>query len=153
MFIGISLFKFREAFSCDFVKNIFWVLKLGLFISSIPIFLRLGLFMLPLFSWILYVMNFLTLMFSLTEVSVSSDVSSTPEILSSSSCILLFLFASLEDPEFPQFVSFFNCFYFCFQVLHSFIYFLYLFNCIFLYVFKGFICFLFKDLYLFDCIY
>ena len=27
-----------------------------------------------------------------------------------------------------------------------------LFNCIFLYLFKGFICFLFKDLYLFSCI-
>jgi hypothetical protein len=42
-------------------------------------------------------------------------------------------------------------FYFHFQVLTSSIYFLYLFNCIFLFFFKGFITFLFNGLCLFDC--
>jgi hypothetical protein len=50
-------------------------------------------------------------------------------------------------------LCFLYCFNFHFQVLHGFMYFLHLFNCIFLYVFKGSICFLFKILYLFDCIF
>jgi hypothetical protein len=44
-------------------------------------------------------------------------------------------------------LCFLYCFYLHFQVLNSFIYFLYLFDCIFLYFFKGFIHFLFKGLY------
>jgi hypothetical protein len=53
---------------------------------------------------------------------------------------------------FPHIVLFY-CFYFLFQVLNSFIHFLRLFSCIFLYIFKGFISFLFKGLYISDCIF
>jgi hypothetical protein len=83
-----------------------------------------------------------------------------PVIHSSISYILLvmlpsvFLSSSLgfPSPSFPQ-LEYSLLLLFLLSGLHSFIYFLHLFNCIFLYFFKGFICFFFKDFYLFDCIF
>jgi hypothetical protein len=120
--------------------------------SSIPIILRLDLFVVSTFSSMFCVRNFLALTFSLTHAPISSIVLSMSEILSSISCILLVMLASVFPVLFPRFyflsLCFLYCFYFYFWVLYSFVYFLHLFNCIFLYVFKGCICFLFKDLYL-----
>jgi hypothetical protein len=107
---------------------------------------RLGLFMISQISWLFCVRNFLTLTFSLTDVSVSSTVSSILEMLSSISCTLLrmltslFLFSShrFSISSFPCLCCLY-CFYFHFQDLHSFIYFLHLFNCIFLYIFEKFV--------------
>ena len=51
-------------------------------------------------------MRFLCFEFSLTIVSVSSKVSSTSEILSSVSCILLLMLASVVSYLFPRFSIF-----------------------------------------------
>jgi hypothetical protein len=75
--------------------------------------------------------------------------------LSFISCILLFMLAFIASLFFPTFsisrfpsiCIFFYCFHFHFQVLNSFIHFLYLFDCILLHFFKKIIDFLFKDLY------
>jgi hypothetical protein len=120
------------------------------------------------------VMKFLDFAFSLTDILISSIVSSTSEILPSVSCILLVMLMSVVIVLFPIFhlqdchnLCFLYCFYIPFQVfgqLHSYsssvrlyiptflyIYFLfyclYLFKCIFLYYLKGLICVPFKGLY------
>ena len=50
-----------------------------------------------------YVRNVLALTISLTEVSISSLVSSTSEFLSSITCILLVMLASVVTVLFPRF--------------------------------------------------
>jgi len=68
----------------------------------------------------------------------------------------IYFFCSLPQVfHLQDFLSlrFLYCFYVHFQVLHSFIYFLYVFNYIFLHVFKEFICILLKVLYLTDFIF
>jgi hypothetical protein len=56
---------------------------------SIPIILRLGLFIVSQISWMLYAMNFLDLAFSLIDVLISSIISSMLEIFFSISCIFV----------------------------------------------------------------
>jgi hypothetical protein len=100
---------------------------------SIPIFCRSGLFIVSQFSWMFCIRNFLEI-FSLTDVSVSSIVSSMPEILFSVSCVLLIMLASVIPVILPRFIHpslyFLYCFNFHFQILNTFIYFLHLFDCI-----------------------
>ena len=123
-----------------------------------PIIVRLGLLTVSQISWMFCVRNFLDLTF-LTDVLISSILPSMPEILSSFFYILLVIFASAFSCSLPWVfhhqdslsLCFLYFFYFHFQVLTSSIYFLYLFNCIFLFFFKGFITFLFNGLCLFDC--
>lgn len=104
-------------------------------------------------SWI---SNFLPFLFTLTDVLISFLVSSTPEILSSVSYILLvmhlkFLISFLGFPSsgLPPFVISLFFFSLHFWVLYYFVQFFHLFVCIFLYFFNGFICFFFKGFYLF----
>ena len=79
----------------DFSKYIFCALTWTSFLFSIDIILRFGLFMGFYISWIFCAKSYLDLMFSLTDESVSSIVSSALEILSSMSCILMFMLAFL----------------------------------------------------------
>jgi len=73
-----------------------WVSSL----SSIPVIFRFGLFIVPHISWMLCArVFFLDLTFSLTKVSISSIISSMPDILLSIFCILFVRLAS-EVPEF-----------------------------------------------------
>jgi hypothetical protein len=70
-----------NVFFYDFVENIFWDFSS----SSIPVILRLGLFMVSQISWMFYDVRIaLDLMFSFTDVSISSIVSFVPDTLSSS---------------------------------------------------------------------
>jgi hypothetical protein len=63
-------------------------------LSSIPIILRFGLFIVSWISWMFWVRNFLCFEYSLTIVSVFSKVSSLHEIFSFISYILLLKLAS-----------------------------------------------------------
>ena len=109
--------------------------------SSLPIILMLGLFMIFQMS----------LMFGVMSVLDLTGVSSMPEFLSFTSYILLVMLASVGPYVFhlqdSLSLCFLYCFYFHFQVLNSFIHFLHLFDCIFLYSFKGFIHFPLKGHY------
>jgi hypothetical protein len=144
MFIGISFFRLRNLPVMILLKICSQLWSWDMSPSSIPIILKLGLFI-QIFC-MFCVRNFLDLTFSLTDVSISPIFflflrCSLPSqvfcwwCLIYCSCSFVLLILDLQD-----FLSLFflYCFYFHFQVLHSCIYFLHLFSCIFLYVFKGF---------------
>lgn len=123
--------------------------------SYIPIVLRFGFSECLKFPGCFLSWTFLDTCFCLTVVSVSSIVSSTPEILSSISYILLEMFVSVVPILFPRFfypqVCLSLCFlyYFYFPFLNNFTHIFHLFVDIFLYFFILF-CFCFKGLYFFE---
>jgi len=95
MFMGISYFRLGK-FSSIILLNIFtdplcWESS----ISSIPIILRFDLLIVSWISCMFWARSFLCFTSFLTVVSMSSMVSSAPEILSLISSILLVMLASM----------------------------------------------------------
>jgi hypothetical protein len=80
-------------------------LSLGFFSFSTPIILRFGVFIVSHISWIFYTRSSLDLSFSLTALSISFIVSSTPKTFSSVSCILLVRLASEFSVQVPGSLS------------------------------------------------
>jgi hypothetical protein len=89
--MGISFFRFDKFSSTILLKIITGPLSWKPLLSSIPIFLRFGLLVVSSISSLFWVRTFFHFSFFLTVVSMFSMESSAPEILSSTSCILLLM--------------------------------------------------------------
>ena len=128
LYVYIHLFLSVSKFSSMILLKVFSRPWSWDFSPSIPIILSLHLFMLSQISWMFCVRKFLDLTFSLIDISISSPVSSTSEIVFLPLvfcwwCLSLFLFSSLGS-HIQDFLSlyFLYHFYFHFQILQLYLF-------------------------------
>ena len=120
MFMSIIFYGLGKFSSIILLKIFTGPLSWKSLLSSIPIILRFGLLLVSYISWMFWVRSFLLFAFSLTVVSMFFMVSSTPEILLSISCILLWClhlwflisFLSFLTPGLSPFVIYYFHFHF-----------------------------------------
>jgi hypothetical protein len=101
--MGISYFRLGKLSSKILLKMFAGPLSWWSPLSSIPIILRFGLFIVSWISWMFWVWAFCVLYFLGLLSQLSSLASSMPEILSSISCILLVMLTSMTSDLFPRF--------------------------------------------------
>jgi hypothetical protein len=114
-FMAISFFKLGKFSSIFLLKMFSGPLSWDSSPSSIPIILRFHLFIVSSTFWIFWVRSFLHFAFSLTDMSIFS-ISSIPEILSSVSCILLEMLASVAPDHLHLQGCLPLCFLYCFHL-------------------------------------
>ena len=156
----VSFFRLETFSSIILLKTFSGPLSWESSFFSISFILRFGLFIISWISWMFWDRSFLHFTFCLTVVSMSYMVPSTPEILSSISCILLVMLSFMTPVLFPWFSIYsvvlfsdlFNGFIFTFRfwmVFSNSFTCLCIFSGIFL---NGFVCFYFKGCFLFSCV-
>jgi hypothetical protein len=105
MSMAITFFRLGKSFFYDFAENVFWPFELGIFNLFYSYYSLVWSFHCIPISWKFWVRNLLHFLFSLTDVSVYSMVTSMPGRLSTMFSIMLVMLASVAPDLFLRYLS------------------------------------------------